>query len=667
MNFLIDLFEFRNFVSKELRENAMRSLTNIAVQGSREGSSGQSLAMTKSRTDEKQISGHDDRKCHSTIIQQFDQKDLGRSSNTGLEAEVTRAEDSKKPLDDIKDLPDGDPQNRGHLAESLILENRQQEADDKDEVVSLSGYEPTEEEIERQALRNLEPESSEDEEVTARGFFSDAAPWTLSKNQGPDFDQYIEKRVQELNEHFEKSQKNAKGPDSKRERDDSRAAWQVRMVALRTTWITRFISEVQIARAKYAQAQVRTPGFVRNKTAMEQAVEWDKRAEKERATAQQKMITAYNDLLRSGNASKATAADRIAIEQSLAKEGNIILADLIIALDSLSGIDSDPDGEEGADSTLIGSKEVDTIFGKISELAGQDIAADGNIEGSTMEGGTGRQTQQDIGSPREEEPDTMKEYRVGDKLFITDAGGGTVELATYKVSGLEPLEIEDTASEYRDSSISGIPQEDEDLGQSESSKGKGPARPDEPTSTEPPKRQPTDPSTSYQPCDTLSVGNLPLDVSEAELKEVFGEQRGYRRMSLRTKASGPMCYVQFDDTVCAMKALFLLQDRSLRNSVNGGIRLGFSRVPLGIRSDQPVPLVPAMESHIDTHTPYEPLEGISGSGLDQSTVKQYFERSPAGKALRDYATAEDFQESIQDHAKSAWRDSGYLVKSASDE
>ena len=329
--------------------------------------------------------------------------------------------------------------------------------------------------------------------------------------------------------------------------------------------------------------------------------------------------------------------DRIACEKSLIKQGNSIIVDLIIALDSLSGTDSVPEMQEETDSSLVGSKEVETILGKISVLAGHHVAADRNIEGSRMADSADGQSPKYSNSPRKNARDATKEYRVGDNLFIADTGGGTVEFATYKITEPEPLEFEDAASESSDSIPSGIHKEDEDLGQSESSKGKAPARPDDTPSSEPPTRQPTDPSASYKPCDTLLVSNLPPDVSEDELKELFGEQRGYRRMSLRTKASGPTCYVQFEDTVCAMKALFLLQGKPLRNSVNGGIGLGFSRNPLGVRSEPPVA---AINSQIEVETLHEEAGDDAKRGREQDTEKQHFERSPAGRALRDFATKE---------------------------
>jgi len=83
------------------------------------------------------------------------------------------------------------------------------------------------------------------------------------------------------------------------------------------------------------------------------------------------------------------------------------------------------------------------------------------------------------------------------------------------------------------------------------------------------------------------VGNLPIDTSEDELKAMFSKQRGYKRLCFRTKQNGPMCFVEFEDISFATKALNELYGAQLHNSVKGGIRLSFSKNPLGVRAGQP--------------------------------------------------------------------------------
>ncbi len=97
---------------------------------------------------------------------------------------------------------------------------------------------------------------------------------------------------------------------------------------------------------------------------------------------------------------------------------------------------------------------------------------------------------------------------------------------------------------------------------------------------------PVNPADQNPPCNTLYVGNLPIDTSEDELKAMFSKQRGYKRLCFRTKQNGPMCFVEFEDVSFATKALNDLYGTLLHNSVNGGIRLSFSKNPLGVRSGQ---------------------------------------------------------------------------------
>ncbi|KAL9579691.1 MAG: hypothetical protein Q9212_004956 [Teloschistes hypoglaucus] len=98
---------------------------------------------------------------------------------------------------------------------------------------------------------------------------------------------------------------------------------------------------------------------------------------------------------------------------------------------------------------------------------------------------------------------------------------------------------------------------------------------------------PVNPADQNPPCNTLYVGNLPPDTSEDELKAMFSKQRGYKRLCFRTKQNGPMCFVEFEDISFATKALNELYGHLLHNSLKGGIRLSFSKNPLGVRTGQP--------------------------------------------------------------------------------
>ena len=123
---------------------------------------------------------------------------------------------------------------------------------------------------------------------------------------------------------------------------------------------------------------------------------------------------------------------------------------------------------------------------------------------------------------------------------------------------------------------------------------------------------PVNPADQNPPCNTLYVGNLPIDTSEDELKAMFSKQRGYKRLCFRTKSNGPMCFVEFEDVSFATKALTELYGVSLHNSVKGGIRLSFSKNPLGVRAGQPGGTNPS--------TPMSPQgpQGVGGMGFMSS-------------------------------------------------
>ena len=117
---------------------------------------------------------------------------------------------------------------------------------------------------------------------------------------------------------------------------------------------------------------------------------------------------------------------------------------------------------------------------------------------------------------------------------------------------------------------------------------------------------PVNPADQNPPCNTLYVGNLPIDTSEDELKAMFSKQRGYKRLCFRTKQNGPMCFVEFEDVSFATKALNELYGVQLHNSVKGGIRLSFSKNPLGVRAGQ--------QGSVNPATPLSPQGPMPTSG-----------------------------------------------------
>ncbi|KXN89451.1 Protein WHI3 [Leucoagaricus sp. SymC.cos] len=96
------------------------------------------------------------------------------------------------------------------------------------------------------------------------------------------------------------------------------------------------------------------------------------------------------------------------------------------------------------------------------------------------------------------------------------------------------------------------------------------------------------------PINTLYVGNLPTspppigmpqDYLEESLRELFRNQPGYRRLCFRQKHNGPMCFVEFEDVGAATRAMSDLHGNNLKGLVKGGgIRLSYSKNPLGVRT-----------------------------------------------------------------------------------
>ncbi|KAI9804391.1 MAG: hypothetical protein M1825_001289 [Sarcosagium campestre] len=126
-----------------------------------------------------------------------------------------------------------------------------------------------------------------------------------------------------------------------------------------------------------------------------------------------------------------------------------------------------------------------------------------------------------------------------------------------------------------------------------------------------PNYPPVNPADQNPPCNTLYVGNLPIDTSEDELKAMFSKQRGYKRLCFRTKQNGPMCFVEFEDVSFATKALNDLYGHPLHNSVKGGIRLSFSKNPLGVRTGQPGNAA-GMASPSSPHSSLNAMNGVMG-------------------------------------------------------
>lgn len=86
------------------------------------------------------------------------------------------------------------------------------------------------------------------------------------------------------------------------------------------------------------------------------------------------------------------------------------------------------------------------------------------------------------------------------------------------------------------------------------------------------------------PCNTLFIGNLGDNVSEAELRGLFGTQPGYRQLKVVCGPRSTTAFVEFHDVGSAMAVHDSLQGAVLLSSDRGGIRIQYSKNPFGKRS-----------------------------------------------------------------------------------
>ncbi|GAA5837210.1 hypothetical protein JCM9279_005617 [Rhodotorula babjevae] len=124
------------------------------------------------------------------------------------------------------------------------------------------------------------------------------------------------------------------------------------------------------------------------------------------------------------------------------------------------------------------------------------------------------------------------------------------------------------------------------------------------------------PADMNAPKNTLYVGGLPAVLPsltgpfsashlEDSLRNAFSRCPGYRRLQFRYKSNGPIVFVEFVDTAHATRAMQELYGHTLGGLVKGGIRLSYSKNPLGVRSNGQ-PALPPPEL-IDQRPPHHVL------------------------------------------------------------
>ncbi|KAI5119598.1 hypothetical protein M0805_005768 [Coniferiporia weirii] len=121
----------------------------------------------------------------------------------------------------------------------------------------------------------------------------------------------------------------------------------------------------------------------------------------------------------------------------------------------------------------------------------------------------------------------------------------------------------------------------------------------------------TNASDQNPPINTLYVGNLPTspipgnqpNFLEESLRSLFARCAGYRKLCFRQKSNGPMCFVEFEDVSYATKALNELYGHNLNGLVKGGIRLSYSKNPLGVRTPTNVANGSGLQQGLQTFGP----------------------------------------------------------------
>ncbi|KAJ7393945.1 RNA-binding protein with multiple splicing 2 [Desmophyllum pertusum] len=84
------------------------------------------------------------------------------------------------------------------------------------------------------------------------------------------------------------------------------------------------------------------------------------------------------------------------------------------------------------------------------------------------------------------------------------------------------------------------------------------------------------------PCSTLFVANLGKGSSEQELRDLFADTPGFRRLKMHSKGSSPVCFVEYLDVYTATNAMHGLRGRIMQSSAEkGGIRIEYAKTKMG--------------------------------------------------------------------------------------
>lgn len=87
------------------------------------------------------------------------------------------------------------------------------------------------------------------------------------------------------------------------------------------------------------------------------------------------------------------------------------------------------------------------------------------------------------------------------------------------------------------------------------------------------------------PCNTLFIGNLGENTSEAELRGLFSGQTGFKQMKVLRQGRSTVCFIEFEDLNSAVVVHNNLQGAVLTSSDRGGMRIQYSKNPFGRKKD----------------------------------------------------------------------------------
>jgi len=82
------------------------------------------------------------------------------------------------------------------------------------------------------------------------------------------------------------------------------------------------------------------------------------------------------------------------------------------------------------------------------------------------------------------------------------------------------------------------------------------------------------------PCNTLFVANVPADIPEAELSQIFGACTGFKRLRLSSMRGAVTAFIEFLSDAFASRALQQMQGQRLRASA-APLRIEYSKRPMG--------------------------------------------------------------------------------------